>query len=266
MNYHDIPKISQSFLKAFDDDPAKAVGQYLTGTIPRDPPTASMIWGTACERFLIGEGIVEIPADALNAQGHRKGKAWTDFKADHPGESLMTAAELADFRTVKANVEAHLQARLLLFGAGETSVVLEFEIDGEPCKCELDRVTGALGVPVIVDLKTAKSVHPGAWAAQAWSLGYHRQVAWYQDAWRIVHGEDLPFVFVVVKNSPSFSVECFELDEETDFVSKGREANQRSFDRYRRCRDAGQFVSPTHGQITRLAPPRWSRYDNEYEV
>jgi hypothetical protein len=117
---------------------------------------------------------------------------------------------------------------------------------------------------VIGDLKSIRYAHchPKAFSEQSYSLGYHRQAAWYQDIVAAVTGEVLPFTFIVVDKT-SYRVEAFEMAE--SFIQIGREQNNRILHRMAECYRSGRFVSPTHGRIVTVSAPRWANYEREWE-
>ena len=98
--YRALKAVNQSGLKDFLESPEFYYRRNVTGEIPDNPPTPSMIFGINAETYTFHgrypENIVEIPASALNADGHRKGGQWTAFKSQFPETMrLLTAGEFA---------------------------------------------------------------------------------------------------------------------------------------------------------------------------
>lgn len=261
-DYRKIKAVSQSMLKAVDQDPQLAYQAYVIGSTDFCKPSASLKFGSDLERYLWSDDFLIIPADVLNSDGHRKGKQWSDFRDANVGKRLVTEAEVADLETCRQAILAHEWADRFLFGTGNDPwqvVTWTDEETGLPCKLQLDRLVPSC----IVDLKTAKSVSPKGFASASLTFGYHRQAAWYQDGVEAATGERMPFAFVVVKNSPSWHVEVYELDE--DFVELGRAKNRETIRRVADMYASGGWQTATHGTIQTLAAPRWAKYDDEYQ-
>lgn len=266
-NYHNIPAVSQSMLKAFGRDPDKCYQQYVSRELPMDKATASMKWGTLLENWLFKrDSFLVIPNSVLSSSGSKSGNAWKQFASDNDGKELVKEEEVASLKKAEANILKNERAKDILFRPDHQSetwpeLFWKDPETGLACKCQLDRVlNGAL----IADLKTAASVDADFFSRQAYSLGYHIQAAWYVDAWQECRGEKLDFVFVTVKNSETYSVRTRTLSER--FVDRGRRKYRELIRQVAACYESGVWAEDGWDEIIEVDEPRWASYEDDYTL
>lgn len=265
--YDAIDAVSHSRLKDFDDHPQVYYRRYVTKDLPPRPANDAMQWGTDLENRLWGEepAAVLIPEDVLSKSGSRSGAAWKAFAEEHEGQRLLKKSEydllMYSLDRAVANIEAHPQASELILGDGEVWQRLTWTCPdtGLPRKGELD----AISKGVLVDLKSCRHTSAEAIARQVVSLGYHRQLAGYQQAIEQQSGKHLPVVLVAVRNDEPYDVAVYELTEQ--FLELGREANIRSLRQLKQCMETGVWQRPGHSDVILLEPPRWAKYGTEYQ-
>lgn len=274
--YRSSPGLSQSALKCFLADP-QLYREIQTGARQPSPPTESMIFGSRVDDFILRElspAAVIIPDGVLNKDGHRKGKAWTDFAASNPGKELLKPDEyrllFEPLQAIERNILLHEKANRLIYEfAGKNHVCIRW-VDGETgllLKAQMDRV---LDRGCVVDLKTAADNSPSGFAKAAANFGYHVQQAHYLAGCRAVfpRAEKFPlvqhFAFVVAKNKPSYSVEAYQLDER--FAELGERTWRAGINRYLAALENQDWSTPTHGEVVQVAPPRWLEYAGQYEL
>jgi hypothetical protein len=255
--YHDLPQMSQSKLKCLWNDPQLFAELYIHRTRPLPLPTPAMQFGSDCERYLFDGGfddVVVIPDVMLNEQGHRKGKAWMEFAAQHAGKRLLKHSEyrelVAPFDNIKANVDACPVVSQLLYG-GEKKVPILWSYMGIDMKSEID----VLHEHCIVDLKTCADPSPEGFAKQAANLGYHVQAAAYQIAVEQHTGKLLPFIFVAIANKPSYRVEAYTLSDK--FLQLGRQLLGDMVEFYKLCCERDEWRSDTWGRVMEIDPPAY---------
>lgn len=267
--------VSRSMLEDAIDDPALFHGYYVAKTYERPAPTAEMRFGTLVHAVLLenalDETIVEIPASALNGDGHRKGAGWTSFLRDLPLHAeAMKREEIAPLREIRRRVEEHKVARkLLLESVGTNEYTFEWRDDstGLLLKTRLDRWCEFGPSQVIVDVKTTARVDPKSFAETCWRWGYHRQAAFYRAGVEAMEGERLPFVFVAIRKTPPYSVACYDLEEASgDFLALGEQQINEAMADLARRRDCGDWSATTGDHILTLSAPRWAKYQEEYSV
>lgn len=279
--YHADRSLSQSKIKNFLDDPAQFKAEHIDGDAQPREATPQQQFGIDLERLLLyGEspGIM-IPNNVLATHQRdgktiysRRGADWEAWKAEQierHGENVQMLREEEFSKTVgplliaRDRLREHSRAKRLIYGDGEPHVGFRWTDPdtGLPCKCQLDMLHGPSGDPrIIVDLKAMRSIKPSIFNKDVLSWGYHIQSWWYSEAVRLWCGEQLPFVFVVVKNKPSFSCETFDLDE--DWFKLGREKAKRAMERIAKALETGDWTTETHGRVVTLSPPKYAFYDD----
>lgn len=264
--YHDDRAISHSGLEMFRSSPELFDG-VRRGVFPSPfADNEAIRKSTIChlailepERF--EADVLEIPVDVLSASGSKAGGKWTAFRERYEDKILVKDAEMASVRAMQRSVQEHTAANVLLISAGHTEVSLKW-LDGElgiERRARIDRLTNDF----VIDVKTLADVSPEGFAKAAYGFGYARQRAFYRDALSAIGATDLPFVFVCVQKTPPYTTAVYELDEE--FVRLGAEQNWEDLKRFVTCVRSGVWRSPAWGQIIRLSPPRWAKF-NDYDM
>lgn len=265
--YHaDTTAISHSGLDLVIKDPALYYFQKLSG-LYKPEPKKHFEDGTALDEAIlrpsahVGEHVIHYPQNCLTKAGAKNAKKCKAFEEANPGKVVCKESdELA--RWVHA-VRSHKAARAILEAdcTYQDTIVWHDAEFGVDRRARLDclHIHGSL----IADLKTTRTdASPKSCAFEVAKWGYHRQAPYYQDAVQAMYGERPPFVFIFVAKEPPYRVEVFELDDE--FLEIGREQNARGLERYAECVRTGRWMPETHGQITKLSPPGFLRWEKEW--
>ncbi len=290
--YHADTSVSQSGIKLFLKDPGQYLGQYVDQTEPSSSATPSQQFGLDVERHLFfgelpkRENVIEIPDDVLQSvtfktgakagttELQKRGEMWHAWQAaQDPDAKLLRSHEMQPIRDVYQakvdlmmrvadSVKSHDRARKLVFGQGIPHIAFRWtdEATGLPCKCQIDMLhctpSDNVEPKMIVDVKTAKDATPKGFMKAVSNFGYHLQAWWYREAVRLWCGIELPFVFVVIKNEPSYHVECYILpDEWMDLAERKIRYGLKAI---ADCQSRSNWTSPTHGRIVMLdTPPPW---------
>jgi hypothetical protein len=277
--YHADPSLGQSSLKLFLTDPEQYHAEHVAhSALPREA-TASQQFGLDLERLIFfGETPGVLIPDNVLAPSNRNGKvilskrgdAWEQFKAETiaehgPDVRMMRVGEwqekVVPLLMARDQLRQHEKANALLYGDGEVHVAFRWTDSrtGIACKAQLDFLSTCSSVPLAGDLKTAMAVHASAFKRAVNNFGYHVQGWWYREAVRQWCGETLPFVFVVIKNKPSYSVETYELD--ASWLDLAETKVRRGLDLLAEARESNTWHTPTHGRIIKLDPPKWAFYE-----
>jgi len=213
--YHDKPELSSSQVADFLDDPICFYRRHILKDWPKKQPTPTMEFGTAVHK-MIEQGEFEslakdIPAHVLNADGHCKGKAWTDWKEANPAATYVKPGEINALASIFAGLCANKHCRKWM---AEPSKNKEFEIlwthkpTGIACKSRIDLLTDS---GLIVDWKTTVDCEPRKFQRSICDFNYDIRLAFYRLAVETLTGNRLPVVAVAIQNSPGFAVQPYEI-------------------------------------------------------
>lgn len=260
--YRAHPAIAQSDLVACGANPEEWRARRNAPVTWSD----AMFFGTGFENWLwngcFPSDWLEVPASALAANGHRRGKAYEAFVAENAGKHLFSAANLDYYRFAferaaqqvaehgAANAIAHApdieRSRRFLWVCPETGLQL---------KAELDLIVPSVGA--VVDLKTSADVDAASFGKSVANWSYHVQAAHYLDAARGAGYAVDSFVWIVVRNKAPFNVEVYQCAPA--LLEAGRKKLAQLKQNFARCSAANQWRSETHGKIAILEGPVWIR-------
>jgi len=180
---------------------SRSPAHYLHGLRGRKD-TASFRLGRLVDVAILGG---EQP---LVWEGSRRGKAWDEFEASHPGREIVTLSEQLASEPVIEALRAHEHAMYLLT-SGVAKKRLYWEWLGRSCTGEPD-VAGKY----LVDLKTARCAEPGRFVRQGTWYAYHAQMAWYRQG-MLSSGLQPPgqVYIVAVETEPPYPVTVLSLTE-----------------------------------------------------
>lgn len=260
--YHaDHFRTSNSMLSVFRQSRRLFEGQYVTGEFPRET-SDTMDFGKAAHALTLESSViyVRIPHAVLNADGHKKGKAWKEFEAAHPGQILLKPSEVDDLQRMVDALQKHPLARDMIEAPGRREVVIHWtdEATGMDMKARLDMLRD--GFHYIADMKGTTIIDPTEWAWHCFKLGYHRQAALYSDAIAAITKSTPTFYFVPVLKEPPFTVDVFTLSD--TFLQMGREENAQLIRQLSECADSGDWSEPGFAEIKTISPP--ARVEREF--
>ena len=157
---------------------------------------------------------------AVYEGGNRIGKEWTAFAETNEGKTIFKPAEIANAVAMAAAVRAHpLVQPYLDGGLFETTIRWTDAETGLVCKARPDWM-----VPDrrwLVDLKTARSVHPRMFGRAVASYGYHRQLAHYAAGIEAACGwRPEKVVLIAVENTAPFDVVVYEMTDDALIVGR----------------------------------------------
>jgi hypothetical protein len=254
--------ISNSMLGDFLSDPALFEGLYLSKRYQRPQATSDQDFGTLVHSVLLEDGlsrILEIPTHVLAKDGSRRGSAWHAFELEHAGKTLLKSGEIAPLREIWANAnKCPLVSKLLYLSKGANECSFEWldASTGLLLRMRLDRLAEYNGFALIADIKTTAANDARSFAASCVRWGYHRQAAFYRAGVESIEGYRPPFVFLVIRKSPPYSIQAYELSDE--FQALGENELKAGLKKLAICRDANIWTSPTAGRILQLDCPRWA--------
>ena len=214
-----------------------------------------------CLRSPLGwQGVVKIiPRDVLNADGHRKGAAWKEWKAENAGLIHMTQQEFIPVDFMVQNVLNSPKAGWFMRRPGpqERSIFWTDDETGLELQARLDKISRLdTGQVALIDFKTTRAVNARQFASDAAGFGYHRQAAWYSDA-LLECGELVAgFVFICVDKTPAYECRVYQLADSA--IELGREQNRQVIRDLAHRLDTDNWTSPESGEIVEIDLPLWA--------
>jgi len=188
----------------------------------------------------------------------RRGNKWKDAQAEatNLGKLLLTGPDYEAVQIVRDAVHADAWLCGIITGGKPMIEHSAYAIDpatGLLVKCRPDLCRQDLGV--ILDVKTAASAHPDAFARAVVNYGYHAQEAHYTDTWRLAGGEVEAFAFLVVEKKKPFAFAVYELPP--SIVDEGRAIISKAMATYAECTKADRWPGYAEG-VQELSFQRWS--------
>lgn len=259
--YHARPELSASMLKVFADSPRLFYKRFVERTIS-DEPSPAMILGRLAHAAILEPHLLEghcirIPREVLNEQGHRRGKAWTEFKQANEGRVLLGDDDYNRIKAMFDAVYANEFAARLLRSDGEAEATILWNIGEQPLRSRLDRLLPN----IIVDIKTCREGTARDFARSSfWPLRYALQAAFYQDAAESLDGVRRRFLFVCVESNEPYRAFVCEPSEEA--LEVGRNEYRVALEMIEECRRTGDWRDDDEKIINRIEVPEWKRQQN----
>lgn len=224
--------------------------------------------GTAVHTKVLGTGaqIITYPAEHLTPAGKVSEKAatvaWADGKRAN-GYVVIAPSQAAQVDGMAESILAHPTGRALFEqdGNAEASVFATDPGSGVRMRGRFDFLPNLdTANPIAVDLKTtSKKADKAGFERSVVDYGYETQEAWYDEAFQIVTGQQIPFVFVVVEVAAPHLVAVHQLD--VQFRQMGRDKAKRARDLYAACTESGVWPGyPAEVQL--ISPPTWAVFQH----
>ena len=161
-------------------------------------------------------------------------RAWFMEQIAGEGRTVVTAGEYDQMQdTLAAILQCKPAVECLRGGQPELSIVWQDKLTGLKCKARIDYKRHNR----LTDLKTSRddksSPLPESFEWSLWTYSYYSQAAWYQDGWRQLTGEKLPFWFCVVTNS--YPIQCIAAPVGDVSLSVGRDKNRLRMEKWKAC-------------------------------
>jgi len=205
------------------------------------PDTAPMRLGRLAHALALGTPVGPIWT------GARRGKEWLSFKAEHEGKDIVTDEEYGTAQAMAASLEAHSEARKLLCGVREHTVL--FYYAGRACRTTPDVYTAE----ALTELKSTYDANPTRFPYHAMRMGYHAQVAFQKDG-LVSSGtitkeqaEALQLVIVAVEVKPPYAVAVFYLTPRAEEL--GRRLYRSWMEQFLVCEASDAWPGYGHGVI-----------------
>ena len=260
--YHDRPELSSTQVAKFMDDPIAFYEIHVTGE-RSESPTDAMKFGTSVHEMIELGGpdkmpIAVIPREVLNKDGHKRGKAWTQWKAEQPDDALLyKEGEDIPWNKIWSNLVANDKCvPWLVADRKEEEFYWQDSASGLQCRAKLD----VIDVSAIVDWKTTCSVDPRGFQSACHSMHYAERLSFYRRGYEQKYGERPPCVAVAIENSGSYRVQPYEISE--SWLSKADDNLSRVLDQIANF----DIQSERNQPIIELSEPKYARFDDEFQL
>lgn len=290
--------ISKSMLSEFADCPARFKHLYIDGN--KKPKTKSLRLGNAVHVMALEPELwksnyhitpdhyfndkgkkspwrhdlrMQVVRDEYESAGYdvEKGESGKyDIKERENSKVILTRAESDKVEAMAESLTKNQYAISLLKSAGyiESSIFFDKEVENEDtgeieivrCRARPDLMRND---GLIVDIKTARSVHPETFFKDAYNLHYDLSAALTFDAYEALHEKPADnYVFVAVEPEGPHLVECFHSLEADDlsgfsYLEYGQAHLEKLMKRYVACRASGNWPSYQE-KIGGMAIPSWA--------
>lgn len=162
--------------------------------------TAPMETGTAADELLLGHReVLAYPGEV------RRGKAYDDYCAEHPGALILTQREAVKTFGICTAVLKCSDAMRVLEGARRETLYWEFA--GRLCRGTPD----VRGDGFLTDLKTGETSDPRQFPWKVKRYAYHAQLSWYETGCGLLGHPITESYIVAVEQLPPHVVTVFRL-------------------------------------------------------
>ena len=220
--------VRYSSLKMFALSPAHYLSRL---TDPDDKDTLARRIGRGTHAMVFGTPWTVYPGKVRN------GRVWDEFRAAHEGEEILNQREYEQSRRMADALLGNELARTFLLGDGaKVEQSIDWSFLGRACRSRPD----SYRPEAIVDLKTTRLLPPARFIRSATTLGYHGQLAFYQDAIRSagIGTADEAYI-VTVESVPPYSVTVMHLTPRA--LEYGRRMWRVWFEELLNCESSGQW-------------------------
>lgn len=249
MKYEDIPAVRWSHLKAMRISPLAY--QHAVTTDGGDSKVMRIGSAAHC---------LALEPDKFDAQfsvwsGIRRGKGWLAFEEKHGDTTILNDTEYTTAWQIADAVRSHPVASQIV-GRGDVEVPMRWTDPrtGIECKARADQISDGR----IVELKTTAAFEPARFAAHVARMGYHGQLAFYNDGATECGMHEITRLptMITVQSSPPYDVIVYEVPEHV--VGAGRMLYQRLLDQLAECRSRNAFGGIAPDAPLELVLPEWA--------
>lgn len=188
---------------------------------------------------------------------NRRGNNWKDAEEYCAMEkkTLLIASAYDDVLAIRDSIHADPKINSIITGGKPVVEASGFWIDeetGELCRCRPDLYRK--DIRLVLDVKSALSAHPDAFARSVINYGYHSQEAFYSDGWGACGQKVEGFAFLVWEKKSPYAFAVYELPP--PIVEEGRAIMRKALNTYAECRKANRW--PAYGEgVQELSFKRW---------
>lgn len=234
------------------------------------PPTDPMVKGTAAHAVIL-EGrklddcFTIIPPDALNKDGHKKGKQWGDFQKANSGKQLLKREQVDE---VMASIQAVLNHQGLkklraLDCRCEHSIYWLDEANELQLRMRPDWLIERKDQIVCIDFKFTIDASPQGFIRQI-IRGLWMQSAMYSDGLeKTFPGKPVDFVFAAVDSKEPYRCILHRLKPNSAYAA--RLAYERTKKQFAACLESDSFEEPCEATINEIDVPG-KVFDDDFTI
>lgn len=251
--YRKDPGLNASVIKHGIGDGGSLAAMRWAMDNPK-PPTDAMDMGTLLHALVLEPDTFPSRVAVWDG-GDRRGKAYTEFAEANLGRIIIKPDQSTALARMRDSIMDHPHARALITGRGMREATAIFNTNaGVRGKARIDFLN--TDANVLVDLKTARSCDPRAWARTAVQLKYDVQEAWYRLAFWVVTGKQPDMAFVVVENCDRHRCRVFTLPP--DPINACTDAIAALLPKWREALDSGEYPDLPINDPTEIEWPAWA--------
>ncbi|GAT35597.1 pDDEXK-like protein of unknown function [Terrimicrobium sacchariphilum] len=225
--YDRLPSINQSTLKKWIEIVMVGGGcprkfKHWFDTRNDGEKTEGLLLGSALDCLILEPGAFEskfaVAPAGLNLRTNAGKAAMEAFESANAGKDILTAKQEQTVLAMREALEKDEKTTDVWKYCQKA--VLQAEIEGYPCKGEVDLFSN--NTEYLFDLKTSRDASGKAFGKSAWDLGYHIQAAFYLMLCSALGLKKSSFSFVVVENTAPYCVAAYTLDWTSDAMQYAR--------------------------------------------
>lgn len=249
-SYHSGPGISKSGLWTIA---TKSPAHYKFG---QRKESKAFDFGEACHLAILQPN--EFEKIVVRGPEDRRGNKWKDQveACAIDKKLLLTSGDFDEVLAIRDVVHADSWINSIITGGKPEVEASGYFIDpatGELCRVRPDLYREDLRG--ILDVKSAESAHPDAFARSVVNYGYHAQEAHYTDGWKYLNRPVDWFAFLTFEKKAPYAVAVYELPP--SIVEEGRAMMRQALDTYHECRKSDEW--PGYGSgVQELSFKRWA--------
>lgn len=191
-------------------------------------------------------------------------EAWDALEAEVGAGSVLTASDYSACLRMRDSVHGLRAAKSMISGSGEVELSYLWEVDGLLCKGRMDRHSPELAGGAIVDVKTCRSASRREFEKSIFSLGYHRQGAFYLMGAQARRLPARHFVILAVEKTPPYAVAVYRLTEGA--IDAGEEQIRPLLSKYAECMARNEWPGfPDEVVDVALPDYAWRQIDDELQ-
>ena len=270
-DYFALPALGRSDLKDIYNEP-KLYDMRKRGLAKPRTQTEAMAFGSALDVWLCDgkgpdplDGYIVLPFDSFRTKAAKQAKQ-DAIEAGYTEAMIVTEGGAERLRCESEGQIKRLEvcANSIADNSKANPLLLGYQ-DAGPLTQETLTWTDGSGVAVkslpdrvvpgeaIVDLKCLAETSEQQFLKKSRNFWYPTQAYMMQKGWLEKTGEELPVLFVVVRNVEPFDVEVYQASP--GYIQHGQAMFNAAIERYQECKKTGVWESPTSGEIV-IADPQ----------